>query len=179
MSPHLDNLRIYFGRLRSRSNHSRGRPGGGSFSRRARRVVKRDTRAGSRSSPSETTAEQPSSYDGDVGGRPSQVYFTSAFNKFAGLFRHTGLGTFSILCADLLGNFHGAKLWPTHGAEMSGFGAIMGQGFIVKLTSPVGVKAQVELIFPTELEACFGEGIIPKLCSGPSMAKSAACAAIL
>src|ERR1700686_2267837 len=70
MSPHLDNLRIYVGPLRSRSNHPRGRPRGGSFSRRVRRVVKRDTRAGSRCSPSETTAEQPSSYDGDVGSRP-------------------------------------------------------------------------------------------------------------
>lgn len=52
---------------------------------------------------------------------------------------------------------------------MSGFGAIMGQSFIVKLASPVGVKAQVELIFPTELETCFGESIVTKLRAGPSL----------
>src|ERR1700688_1553512 len=52
---------------------------------------------------------------------------------------------------------------------MSGFGAIMGQCFIVELTSPVRVKAQVELILPTELKTCLREGIIPKLCSAPSL----------
>src|SRR5258705_7174889 len=52
---------------------------------------------------------------------------------------------------------------------MSGFGAIMGQSFIVKLASPVGVKAQVELIFPTELETCFGKSIVTKLSAGPSL----------
>jgi len=52
---------------------------------------------------------------------------------------------------------------------MRGFGAVVGQSFIMKLTSTVGVKAQVELILPTELEACLGEGIVPNLCSGPSL----------
>src|ERR1700682_2654146 len=70
MSPHLDNLRIYVCPLRSRSNHSRGRPPREPVPRRVRRVVKCDTSAGSRCSPSETAAEQPSSYDGDVGSRP-------------------------------------------------------------------------------------------------------------
>jgi hypothetical protein len=52
---------------------------------------------------------------------------------------------------------------------MSGFGAIMGQSFIVKFASPVGVKAQVELIFPTELEACLGEGVVTNLRAGPTL----------
>src|SRR6202162_6537068 len=52
---------------------------------------------------------------------------------------------------------------------MSGFGALVGQSFVVKLASPVGVEAQVELILTTKLEACLGEGIIPELRSAPSL----------
>src|SRR5260370_1757895 len=52
---------------------------------------------------------------------------------------------------------------------MSGFGAIMGQSFIVKLTSPVGVKAQVELILPAKLETRLGESVVAKLCPRPSL----------
>src|SRR5579864_5124536 len=54
---------------------------------------------------------------------------------------------------------------------MSGFRAIMGQSFIVELTSSVWIKTQIELIFPTKLEARFRECIIAKLCAGPSLRK--------
>src|ERR1700761_605593 len=52
---------------------------------------------------------------------------------------------------------------------MRGFGSVVGQSFIVKLTSTVGIKAQVELVLPTELETCLGESIVPNLCSGQSL----------
>src|SRR5438445_1685158 len=52
---------------------------------------------------------------------------------------------------------------------MRGFGGVVGQSFIVKLTSTVGIKAQVELILPTKLETCLGESIIPNLRSGQSL----------
>src|SRR5882757_4923360 len=52
---------------------------------------------------------------------------------------------------------------------MRGFGGVVRQSFIVKLTSTVGIKAQVELILPTKLETCLGESIIPNLCSGQSL----------
>jgi hypothetical protein len=39
------------------------------------------------------------------------------------------------------------------------------QGGIVELTSPVWVKAQIELIFPAELESRFRECIVAKRCA--------------
>src|ERR1700760_2880553 len=49
------------------------------------------------------------------------------------------------------------------------FGAVVGQSFIVKLTSTIGIEAQVELILPTKLEACLGESIVSNLRTGQSL----------
>ena len=57
--------------------------------------------------------------------------------------------------ADFFGDLHRAKLRSTHGAEVGGFGAVGGQGFVVEFTRAIGIEAHVELIFPAELEARF------------------------
>ena len=90
----------------------------------------------------------------------SSIDLTTPFHELSSLFGHTRLCVLCIFCADFLGDLHRAKLWTAHGAEVSGFRAVVGQGFVVELTCPIRIEAQVELIFPAKLEKRFGESVV-------------------
>src|SRR4051794_21753191 len=52
-----------------------------------------------------------------------------------------------------------------HAAEMRALGPLLRQGFIVKLACGFWIEAEVELVFPTELEARLAQGIVAVLCA--------------
>ena len=51
------------------------------------------------------------------------------------------------------------------------FGAILRQGFIVVSTGGVGIEAEVELVFPAELESSLAEGVVAVLRTGMTFRK--------
>src|SRR5688572_20349412 len=57
-------------------------------------------------------------------------------------------------------------MWAAHGAEVGGLGAFLREGFIMKFAGGFGIEAEVELIFPTEFETGFAQGIVPELRAG-------------
>ncbi len=58
------------------------------------------------------------------------------------------------------------KCGPHMRAEVRGFGAFLREGFVVELAGGHGVEAEVELIFPAELEAGFAQGVVAVLGAG-------------
>jgi hypothetical protein len=61
---------------------------------------------------------------------------------------------------DVLRDLHGAELRAAHGAEVRRLGRFLRQGRVVELAGSVRVKAQVELVFPAELEARLAQGVV-------------------
>ena len=53
-----------------------------------------------------------------------------------------------------------------HGAEVGALGSVLGEGFVVVFAGGDGVERQIELVFPAELESCFGEGVVAVLGAG-------------
>src|SRR5689334_8545763 len=49
---------------------------------------------------------------------------------------------------------------------MCGFRAFLGKGFIVELTGTLGIEAEIELVFPTELETGLAQGVVAELSAG-------------
>ena len=49
---------------------------------------------------------------------------------------------------------------------MGGLGTVLREGFVVELAGGDGVKAEVELVFPTELEARLGDRVVAVLGTG-------------
>ena len=68
--------------------------------------------------------------------------------------------------ADVFGDFHGAEVGAAHGAEVGGFGGFGGEGGVVVGAGFFGVEGEVELVFPAEFEAGFGEGVVAVLGGG-------------
>jgi hypothetical protein len=68
--------------------------------------------------------------------------------------------------ANILGYFHAAKMRSTHGTEVSGLRAFGGKRFVVKLARGLGIEREIELIFPSELEARFADGVVSVLRAG-------------
>src|SRR5450830_1290389 len=65
-----------------------------------------------------------------------------------------------------LGDFHRAELRPAHRTEMRDLGRVLRQGFVVIRACGVRVEAEVELVFPTELEARLAQRVIADLRAG-------------
>jgi hypothetical protein len=87
----------------------------------------------------------------------------SLLHKFAGLLLHLLLFTLAVGRADFFGDLHGAELGSAHGTEVGRLRAFVGQSLIVIFAGTLGVETQIELIFPTKLEACLGQGVVPQL----------------
>ena len=71
-------------------------------------------------------------------------------------------GAFSLQAA---GDAHGAEVGSAHRAELSA----VEMSFAVVFFSAVGVEAEVELVFPAELIARLGEGVVANLRRGMSL----------
>src|SRR5450830_1787726 len=65
-----------------------------------------------------------------------------------------------------LGDFHRAELRPAHRTEMRDLGRVLRQGFVVIRARGVRVEAEVELVFPTELETRLAQRVIANLRAG-------------
>src|SRR6202035_1612165 len=65
--------------------------------------------------------------------------------------------------ADVLRDAHAAELGPAHRAEMRDLGTRGRERLVVHRASGLGIEAQVELIFPAEVEACLRERVVPPL----------------
>ncbi len=68
--------------------------------------------------------------------------------------------------AHVLRDFHRAEAWAAHRAEVRDFGGLFGQGFVVEFARLVRVEAEVELVFPAELEARLGQRVVANLRAG-------------
>ena len=77
-----------------------------------------------------------------------------------------GDGLFGGVFADVFGDLHGAEVGAAHGAEVGGFGSVLRQRFVVVFAGGDGIKTEIELVFPAELEAGFGEGVVAVLGTG-------------
>ena len=53
-----------------------------------------------------------------------------------------------------------------HGAEVGGFGSVLGEGFVVIEAGGDGIEAEVELVFPAEFKTGFAEGVVAVLGTG-------------
>ncbi len=77
-----------------------------------------------------------------------------------------GDALFGGVFADVFGDLHRAEVRAAHGAEVGGLGAVLREGFVVELAGGDGVEAEVELVFPAELEAGLAEGVVAVLGAG-------------
>ena len=68
--------------------------------------------------------------------------------------------------ANVFGDLHGTEVRAAHAAEVGGLGAFLRKRFVVELARGFGIERQVELIFPTEFEARFGNGVVAVLSAG-------------
>ena len=68
--------------------------------------------------------------------------------------------------AHVFGDLHRAEVGAAHGAEVGALGSVLREGFVVVFAGGDGVEAEVELVFPAELEAGFGEGVVAVLGAG-------------
>ena len=75
------------------------------------------------------------------------------------------LETFVAAVAELAADAHGAEVGAAHGAVLAAHVV----GLLVVLEGPFGVEAEVELVFPAELEAGLAQGIVPYLCPGMAL----------
>src|SRR5471032_3376761 len=62
-----------------------------------------------------------------------------------------------------LGDLHRAEFRPAHRAEVRDLGRVFRQGFVVIRARGVRVQAEVELVFPAELEPRLAQGVIADL----------------
>jgi len=114
---------------------------------------------------------------GVPGARPQQrqyrdwslIYLGAGFDKLARFLLETFPLLICPVChANLLGDLHRAEFWPAHGTEMGGLRALMWKGFIVIFPCAIRIEAQVELIFPAELETRLRKCVVAKLSTWPS-----------
>ncbi len=54
--------------------------------------------------------------------------------------------------ADVLADLHAAEFGAAHGAEVGGLVGLFREGLVVVFAGGFGVEAEVELVFPAELE---------------------------
>ena len=90
--------------------------------------------------------------------------FQAAFEGFL-----VGEALFGGVFADVFGDFHAAEVRAAHAAKVGGFGAFLGEGFVVEFAGAIGIEAEVELVFPAEFEAGFAEGVVAKLRAGMAL----------
>src|ERR1035441_9984695 len=102
-----------------------------------------------------------------VAGLRFGVNLRAFFYKLAGLFLHPLLegllvadALFGGVFADIFGDLHRAEVRAAHGAEMGQLRALLREGLVVEVAGGGRVEAQVELVFPAELEAGFAERIV-------------------
>ena len=62
-----------------------------------------------------------------------------------------------------------------HGAEVGGFGSVLGEGFVVIEAGGDRIEAEVELVFPAEFEAGFAEGVVAVLGTGVAFGEVGEC----
>jgi len=99
------------------------------------------------------------------------------FQEFGGFrfhsFRYSGLYVLDLVrrgkVAYVLGDLHGAEVRAAHGTKVGDPVRLVGHGPIVVLAGTFRVEGQVELVFPTELEACLREGVVPYLGTGEAL----------
>uniref|UniRef100_A0A0N4ZJL5 NAD-specific glutamate dehydrogenase n=1 Tax=Parastrongyloides trichosuri TaxID=131310 RepID=A0A0N4ZJL5_PARTI len=65
--------------------------------------------------------------------------------------------------ADVLADLHAAELGAAHGAEVGGLVRFLGQGGVVVLAGGFRVEAEVELVFPAELEPRLAQRVVADL----------------
>ena len=53
-----------------------------------------------------------------------------------------------------------------HAAEVGTLSSVLGEGLIMKFPRGDGIEAEVELVFPAELEPCLAEGVVAVLGAG-------------
>src|SRR6266496_405520 len=70
------------------------------------------------------------------------------------------------ISSNVFGDAHGAKMRPAHGTKMSRFRAFGGKCFVVELAGGFGIECEIELIFPSELEASFADRVVAVLHAG-------------
>jgi hypothetical protein len=78
-----------------------------------------------------------------------------------------------------MADLHRAELRAAHAAEVRRLVGLLGQGGVVEFAGGFGVEAEVELVFPAELEPRAAERVVAQRAPGWPLARSAAWAAIL
>ena len=96
---------------------------------------------------------------GRFGDRPSlilrrHVDLRSGLSEFFGLLFHAFFQGFFVRDS-LSGGVLSHVFSGFHGAEVGGFRAVLGEGFVVAEAGGDGVEAEVELVFPAGLRAGF------------------------
>src|SRR6478672_6456890 len=66
----------------------------------------------------------------------------------------------------VLGYFHRTKVRTAHGAEVRSLGTFLRQSLVVKLTCGLGIKREIELIFPTKFKTRLADGVVAVLRAG-------------
>src|SRR6266566_653215 len=64
---------------------------------------------------------------------------------------------FCRVSSNVFGYPHAAEMRATHTTKMSRFRAFGGKCFVVELAGGFGIECEIELIFPSELEASFAD----------------------
>src|SRR6202011_6293257 len=67
---------------------------------------------------------------------------------------------------NVFGYLHRAKVRAAHGAEVRGLRSFLRQRYIMKLARGLGIKREIELIFPTKFETRFADGVVAILRAG-------------
>ena len=99
------------------------------------------------------------------------VHLRAGFDELDRLHFHALLQRF--VCADallfgevahVLGDFHRAEVRAAHRAEVRNFGALLRQGGVVVFACPVGVEAEVELVFQRNSKRAL-DGALSRICA--------------
>src|SRR6266487_4221469 len=101
------------------------------------------------------------------------VNLSSSFLKFFGLLLKTSLNrrgfVDSLFCgvsSNVFGYPHAAEMRATHTTKMSRFRAFGGKSFVMELAGGFRIECEIELIFPSELEASFADRVVAVLHAG-------------
>src|SRR4051812_45531616 len=106
--------------------------------------------------PSTTTATIAASEDSIAPRSGLLIDLGALLHEFDRLLLHALLD----VLPHVLGDLHRAEVRPAHRAEVRHFHGVLGQRLVVEVLCCIRIQAKVELVFPAELEARLGDGVV-------------------